>query len=35
LWYVVEGEDSPAELEKEIAAEGYDCPEWELLKRYG
>ena len=30
LGYVVEGEDSPAELEEEVCAEGDESPEGEL-----
>ena len=31
LWYVSECKHSPAELEKEICAEGNECPERNLL----
>lgn len=28
--HIVEGEDSVAELEEEVCAEGDECPEWKL-----
>jgi hypothetical protein len=32
LGYIVEGEDSPAKLEKEVCAEGDECPKGELQR---
>lgn len=33
FWHILEGEDTEAELEQKVRAEGNQCPEWKLVRR--